>query len=67
VSGTVTHLGLAIELDSDPITGELSTGAGEPRRFCGWIELVAAIEAARISGPATLLEAAGERPSAVLP
>jgi hypothetical protein len=41
------YLELAIELDSDPISGYLATKPGEPRNFSGWIELVAAIEDAR--------------------
>jgi hypothetical protein len=41
------HLELAIELDSDPISGSVADEHGEPRRFRGWIELVAAIEDAR--------------------
>lgn len=47
-----THLELTIELDSDPISGSVSTGSHGSRRFSGWIELVAAIEAARTSGAA---------------
>ena len=38
---------LSIEIDSDPIRGLVSVGAGDPRSFAGWMELVAAIEAAR--------------------
>jgi hypothetical protein len=38
---------LAIEVGSDPISGSIVVGAGEPRRFRGWIELVAELEAAR--------------------
>jgi hypothetical protein len=45
------RLELSIELGSDPITGSVAPSAGEARRFSGWIELVAAIEAARASGP----------------
>jgi hypothetical protein len=45
-----THLELAVDVGSDPITGSLSVEAGDPRNFCGWIELVAAIEAARYDG-----------------
>ncbi len=44
-----THLELAIDIDSDPITGSFSHGAGNSRPFSGWIELVGAIEAARSS------------------
>lgn len=52
------HLELAIDIDSDPITGSFSNGAYRAQPFTGWIELVAAIEAARSSadpgvGPGT--------------
>jgi hypothetical protein len=43
------HLELAIDIDSDPITGSVTDGAETSRPFTGWIELVAAIEAARSS------------------
>lgn len=46
------HLDLTINVDSDPITGSVSNGARGPRPFTGWIELVAAIEAARNQGTA---------------
>jgi hypothetical protein len=45
-----THLKLAVDVGSDPITGSLVVGSGDPRNFCGWIELVAEIEAARYNG-----------------
>ena len=44
------QLELTIDVDSDPISGSVSNGAHGPRRFTGWIELVAAIEVARSSG-----------------
>lgn len=44
-----THLELAIEVDSDPISGSVSNGSPQSQPFNGWIELVAAIEAARSS------------------
>lgn len=47
VSGRSVHLQLSIETESDPIEGSLATGGGAPQGFCGWIELVAAIESAR--------------------
>jgi hypothetical protein len=53
-----THLELAIEVDSDPIRGSVSNGSRQAQPFNGWIELVAAIEAARSS--TGLLGAAGE-------
>lgn len=44
------HLQLAIEVDSDPITGSVSNGTHRSQPFSGWIELVAAIEEVRASG-----------------
>jgi hypothetical protein len=41
------ELHLSIEIDSDPITGLVSVDTGEARGFCGWMELVAVIEAVR--------------------
>jgi hypothetical protein len=38
---------LVIDVDSDPISGSVSNGSHVARPFTGWIELVAAIEAAR--------------------
>ncbi len=42
-----SQLHLAIEIESDPISGAVSVGDGEARPFRGWIELVATIEGAR--------------------
>ncbi len=48
----VVELELVIEIDSDPISGSLTVGGRpEASRFTGWIELVAAIEAARVASP----------------
>jgi hypothetical protein len=38
---------LSIEVGSEPIAGSVSVEAGTPRKFSGWIELVAAIESVR--------------------
>ncbi len=46
------HLELAIDIDSDPISGSVTNGAHRSQPFSGWIELVAAIEAVRSSGHA---------------
>jgi hypothetical protein len=51
------QLNLTIDVDSDPISGSVANGTAEPQVFVGWIELVAAIEAARCTdyeGAATL-------------
>jgi hypothetical protein len=50
VTERATHLKLAVDVGSDPITGSVVVGGGDPRSFCGWIELVAEIEAARYNG-----------------
>jgi len=49
VERATARLELAIEVDSDPISGSVSNGSRESQPFNGWIELVAAIEAARSS------------------
>jgi hypothetical protein len=43
------QLNLAIDLDSEPISGSVIGSNGEPRRFNGWIDLVELIEEARAS------------------
>lgn len=45
-----TDLKLAVDVGSDPISGSVAVGSGDPQGFCGWIELVAVIEAARHNG-----------------
>ena len=54
-----THLKLAVDVGSDPITGSVAVGAGVPTSFTGWIELVAAIEAVRHNGDLALGEVSG--------
>jgi hypothetical protein len=44
------HVNLAIDVDSEPISGSISNGSQVERPFTGWIELAAAIEAVRSSG-----------------
>jgi hypothetical protein len=44
-------LHLEIDIGSDPISGSVGPGNEEPTRFCGWIELVEAIEVARHREP----------------
>jgi hypothetical protein len=41
------HLKLTIEVGSEPISGSVSLGSGQPQPFRGWIELVERVEAAR--------------------
>jgi hypothetical protein len=43
-------LSLAIDVDSEPISGSISNGCQVERPFTGWIELAAAIEAVRRAG-----------------
>ncbi len=47
VTERAAHLKLAVDVGSDPITGTVTVEEGAPSSFCGWIELVAAIEAVR--------------------
>jgi hypothetical protein len=66
VTGTSAELHLSIQIDSDPIAGSANGGTGEPQLFCGWMELVAVIEAARLgaeraSGTASDMELGGSR------
>ncbi|HEY2162253.1 MAG TPA: hypothetical protein VGH24_13175 [Solirubrobacteraceae bacterium] len=66
MAGRSAELKLSIEIDSDPITGLVSGGTGEPQIFCGWMELVAAIEAVRLGaerapGAASDTELGGSR------
>jgi hypothetical protein len=49
VERATTYLELVIEVDSDPISGSVSNGTRHSQPFSGWVELVAAIEAARSS------------------
>jgi len=58
VERATAHLELAIEVDSEPISGSVSNGTRHAQPFNGWIELVAAIEAARSS--AVLVAGSGE-------
>jgi hypothetical protein len=43
----IACLRLSIIEGSDPIEGSTVGGDQEPQPFCGWVELVAAIEAVR--------------------
>jgi hypothetical protein len=56
---------LAIDLDSDPICGSVTRAGGEPQSFCGWIDLVEAIEDVRAS--ATTRKRLGWLPGAKVP
>ena len=51
---SIAHVGLTIQLGSDPIRGSLQTGGQQPAAFSGWIELAAAIEAVRARPPGPL-------------
>jgi hypothetical protein len=47
MDGQAAYLELAIDVGSNPITGSVAVDAEAPQPFCGWMELTAAIEAAR--------------------
>ena len=53
VAGTSADLHLSINIDSDPIAGSANGSTGEPQPFCGWMELVTVIEAARLGAERT--------------
>jgi hypothetical protein len=63
VERATRHLELSIDINSDPITGSISGGAQDALPFSGWIELVAAIEAARSPAEAAA-ESLGSLPGA---
>jgi hypothetical protein len=43
------NVSLSIELESEPITGVMAVGVGQPpRHFSGWVELAGAIEDVRL-------------------
>lgn len=46
------QLGVALQLDADPIRGTVSDGAGPAREFSGWLELMAAFDGARAQADA---------------
>jgi hypothetical protein len=48
---SIAYLKLSIAVGSDPIEGAILAGEQEPRPFCGWVELAAAIEAIRGAPP----------------
>jgi hypothetical protein len=52
VTERTAKLKLAVDIGSDPITGSVAVGGETPISFCGWIELVAAIEEVRHHGAA---------------
>jgi hypothetical protein len=47
MAGEEAQVRLSIDVKSDPISGTIATNANHARRFSGWIELVALIEAVR--------------------
>jgi len=66
-----THLRLSIDVDSDPITGSVTNSDARAKPFTGWIDLVAAIEAARagdrVAGPQASATEAGVKKLGSLP
>jgi hypothetical protein len=64
VIGCPAQMQLSIEVGSDPIAGSLSVGDGAPQQFCGWIELVAAIESVRHAAPGGADKTLGSFPGA---
>lgn len=62
VTGRDATMQLSVEIGSDPISGSLSVDDGAPQQFCGWIELVAAIESLRHTASMGADGRAGARP-----
>jgi hypothetical protein len=56
VAYAVAHVHLAIELDSDPIKGQVSADGTLHRPFNGWIELVEVLEDVRAGAPGSASE-----------
>jgi hypothetical protein len=52
VRRSTANLQLTIDVGSDPITGQMCNGDNRWQPFSGWIDLVAAIEAARTAAAA---------------
>lgn len=46
---SVANLRLEIYVGSDPIEGLVAAEGRDPQRFCGWVELAAAIELAHVT------------------
>jgi hypothetical protein len=45
------RVGLWLELEpGEPLTGSIAVDGQPAKRFCGWIELMAAVNAARAAG-----------------
>jgi hypothetical protein len=45
------RVGLRLELEpGEPLTGSIAVDGQPAKRFCGWIELMAAVNAARAAG-----------------
>jgi len=71
VKRETAHVMLAIDVDSDPISGLVSNGTEGSTPFNGWVELASMIEAARSATPydasdprATPIERLGSFPGA---
>lgn len=48
MSDPCTQIALSVDVGSDPISGQVTVASGPAAPFRGWIELAAAIEAARV-------------------
>jgi hypothetical protein len=54
---------LEVDLAEDPIAGRLHDGQHPPRDFSGWLDLIAALEEARVRALGTASPSPSERAS----
>jgi hypothetical protein len=54
---------LEVDLTHEPIAGRLHDGDHPPRDFSGWLDLVAALEEARVRAVRSVLPGSSERAS----
>jgi hypothetical protein len=52
---------LEVDLTQEPIAGRLHDGKHPPRDFSGWLDLVAALEEARVRATGTVSPSSSER------
>jgi hypothetical protein len=45
------HIDLDLQVDGEALAGRIRSGGGDDRLFTGWVELLAALDAALEEGP----------------
>ena len=65
MSAVEPSIGITVEPRSEPIAGSIRLGDGSTERFEGYLQLIAALEQARVTGPnptdGTVLKARTDR------